>query len=153
VSDLKLADGVLSFDRIDRALPMPIDPRAVTALKLAPVLDELDRYELKVTGLKAASYAVTIDGEAAGTVTAAELAAGWNMALADGPITKQAQEVLQLVFKKNDVFFDRWRNVQLKPGREADLPKLDAEIAELEAKLNTARLPKVHHFELKPVGT
>jgi len=116
------------------------------------VLDELDRYELKVTGLKAASYAVTIDGEAAGTVTAAELAAGWNMAVAGGPITKQAQDVLQLVFKKNDVFFDRWRNVQLKPGREADLPKLDAQIAELETQLNTARQPKLHHFALTPVG-
>lgn len=153
VTNLKATGGALCFDRLDQALPMPIDPRAVAALKLAPVLDELDRYELKVTGLKAASYAVTIDGEAAGTVTAAELAAGWNMALADGPITKQAQEVLQLVFKKNDVFFDRWRNVQLKPGREADLPKLDAQLAELEAQLNAARLPKLHHFELKPVGT
>jgi len=152
LSNLKLAAGVLSFDRLDKALPMPIDPRAVAALQLAPVLGELDRYELKVTGLKAASYAVTIDGEAAGSVTAAELAAGWNMAVAGGPITKQAQDVLQLVFKKNDVFFDRWRNVQLKPGREADLPKLDAQIAELETQLNTARQPKLHHFALTPVG-
>ena len=152
ISNLKLAEGVLRFDRLDKALPMPVDPRAVAALQLAPVLDELDRYELKVTGLKAASYAVTIDGEAVGIVTAAELAAGWNMAVVGGPIAQQAQDVLQLVFKKNDVFFDRWRNVQLKPGREADLPKLDAQIAELETQLNTARQPKLHHFELKPAG-
>ena len=152
ISNLKLAEGVLRFDRLDKALPMPVDPRAVAALQLAPVLDELDRYELKVTGLKAASYAVTIDGEAVGIVTAAELAAGWNMAVVGGPIAQQAQDVLQLVFKTNDVFFDRWRNVQLKPGREADLPKLDAQIAELETQLNTARQPKLHHFELKPAG-
>lgn len=152
VTNLKLTDGVLSFDRLDRALPMPVDPKAVAALKLAPVLDDLNRYALKVSGLKAAKYAVTIDGEAAGTVTAEELAAGWNLAVADGPITKQAQEVLQLVFQKNNVFFDRWRNVQLKGGREADLPKLDEQIAELEAKLNTARQPKVHHFVLTPAS-
>ena len=152
ISNLKFSDGVVSFDRLDSALPMPIATNATAALKLAPVLDDLNRYMLKVSGLKAASYAVTIDGEAAGTVTAEELAAGWNMAVTDGPITKQAQEVLQLVFQKNNVFFDRWRNVQLKPGREADLPKLDAQIAELETQLNTARQPKVHHFELKPAG-
>ena len=152
VTHVKMSDGTLSFDRLDRALPMPIDPRAVAALKLAPVLDELDHYELKISGLKAASYAVTIDGEAAGTVTAEELAAGWNMAVINSPITKQAQEVLQLVFQKNNVFFDRWRNVQLKAGRETDLPKFDVQIAELEAKLNAARQPKLRHFELKPVG-
>ena len=152
VTHVKMRAGTLSFDRFDRALPMPIDPRAIAALKLAPVLDELDRYDLKVSGLKAANYTVTIDGEAAGTVTAEELTAGWNMAVVAGPIIKQAQEVLQLIFQKNNVFFDRWRNVQLKAGREAELPKLDAQIAELEAKLNTARQPKLHHFEFTPVG-
>ena len=152
VSNLKLADGVVSFDRLDNALPMPVDPKAVAALKLAPVLEDLSRYTLKISGLKAAKYAVTIDGEAAGTVTAEELAAGWNMAVVAGPITKQAQEVLQLVFQKNDAFFNRWRNVQLKGGREAELPQLDAQIADLEAKLNAARQPKVHHFTLAPAG-
>jgi hypothetical protein len=105
-----------------------------------------------VSGLKAANYTVTIDGETAGTVTAEELTAGCNLAVAAGPIAKQAQEVLQLIFQKNNVFFDRWRNVQLKAGREAELPNLDAQIAELEAKLNTARQPKLHHFEFKPAG-
>ncbi|MCX7007526.1 MAG: GDSL-type esterase/lipase family protein, partial [Kiritimatiellaeota bacterium] len=153
VSNLKCADGVVSFDRLDNALPMPIDPKAVAALKLAPVLEDLNRYTLKISGPKAAKYAVIIDGEAAGTVSAAELAAGWNMAETAGPIYKQAQEVLQLVFQKNNAFFNRWRNVQLKPGHEAELPQLDAQIAELEAKLNAARQPKVHHFVLTPAGS
>lgn len=152
VSNLKFSDGVLSFDRLDNALPMPIDPNAKAALTLAPVLQELTRYTLKVTGLKAAKYAVTIDGESVGFVMADELTAGGDLSLTAGPITKQSQEVLQLVFQKNNVFFDRWRNVQLKPGREADLPKLDAQIADLEAKLNAARQPKIHHFVLTPAS-
>jgi lysophospholipase L1-like esterase len=152
VTKIKFAGDTLTFDRLDEALPMPIDPRAEAALKLAPILNELDSYQLKVTGLKADSYEVLIDGEAAATLTKEELASGWNMTMAKGPITKQAQEVLRLIFKKNDAYFNRWRNVQLKAGRQAELPALDQQIADLETQINAARLPKLHHFELKPAA-
>ena len=56
VSDLKADDGMVSFDRLDDALPMPIDERAETSLKLAPILDELDDLSLKVTGLAEGKY-------------------------------------------------------------------------------------------------
>ncbi len=152
IKKLKAEGDCIAFDRIDKALPMPIDSRALAALKLAPILDDLSRYELKVTGLTAAKYDVTIDGEKAATVTREELAASWNMTTADGPIAKQTAELLKLVFEKNNVFFDRWRNVQLKPGRQAELPALDQKIADLEARINDARQPKPHHFELKPAA-
>lgn len=152
VSNVKMIRGVLSFDRIDQALPMPIDPRADAALKLAPILEDLNRYELKVIGLSVAKYEVTVDGETVDTVSAAELAAGWNMALLKGPINKQVQEILQLIFRKNEIFHNRWNNVQLNPARQSELPQLDRQIAELETQLNAARQPKLHHFELKPVS-
>ena len=151
VTNVKLADGVLRFDRLDGALPLPVDPRAAAALPLAPVIEELDAYILKVAGLKGENYALAIDGRAAGTVTKAELEQGWNMARVPSPMLDQAQEVLQLVFQKNEVFFNRWRNVQLNPARQAELPALDQQIAELEAKIDAARKPKAHHFELTPV--
>ena len=53
VSNVKIEQGTLSFDRVDDALPMPVDRRAEAALKLASVLDDLNRYELKVKGLSA----------------------------------------------------------------------------------------------------
>jgi lysophospholipase L1-like esterase len=157
------ADGV-SFDRLDAALPLPIDTRAKDALKLAPVLDELSQYSLRVTGLKEGTFVITIDGTPAATAAAAELGSGVNLTTADGPITAQAHEVLSLVFQKNDRFFDRWREVQLYsfPGwakgdaiealRGAELKRLDAEIAAIEGKLNEARKPKTHHVEVKPAG-
>jgi lysophospholipase L1-like esterase len=163
ISAVKMADGVLSFDRLDTSLPMPIDPRAEAALKLAPVLAELSRLELRVTGLTAATYDVLIDGESVGKVTSKELSEGWNFSNAGGPITRQAREVLAGVFAKNEVFFNRWRNVQLfnLPGwargadiesqRNAEVARLDAQIAEQETKLNALRKPKVHRFELKPL--
>jgi len=162
VENLKFADGALSFDRKDAALPMPIDARAEAALKLAPILDELSRYELRVSGLPANEYQVKIDGEVVGKVSRDALAKGWNLTMEAGPITQQSRKVLDLVFKKNDVFFRRWRDVQLfrlpawaqnsasEDGRKAELAALDARIREFEGEINAARQPVSHHFELTP---
>jgi lysophospholipase L1-like esterase len=160
--NLKVHGRKISFDRLDEALPMPIDERAVPALKLAPILADLSIYELQIKGLPAGSYTITIDGESAGTTTAEELSKGYNLSNDAGPITKQAREVLALVFKKNDAYFKRWRNVDLftfpewaqgaevESRRTAELTRLDKEVAEDEGKIDALRVPKSHHFELKP---
>ena len=116
------------------------------------MLDDLNRYGLKVKGLTADRYDLTIDGEPAGTVSKDDLAKGYNLATCTGPIAKQAQQVLTLVFKKNDVYFQRWRNVQLHGGPESRLQELDKQISDLEAEINSARVPKEHHFQLKPAA-
>nr|ACX33956.1 putative GDSL family lipase [uncultured prokaryote EC6] len=164
VDNITVADGGVAFDRLDEALPMPIDSRAEAALKLAPVLDELSQYTLGVVGLAGGNYEISIDGEAATKASAAELAKGINLSLVAGPITKQTREVLALVFHKNDRYFERWRNVQLYsfPGwakgpeaearRDAELKRVDDEIAADEAKIDAARKPRKHRFEIKPVA-
>lgn len=171
VDNLKAANGAVSFDRLDDALPMPIDERAVPtdgktkgALELAPILADLSQYELRITGLSGAAYEVTIDGEVAGKVSGEALAKGWNLAATAGPITKQARQVLALVFQKNNSYFSRWRDVQLYnfPGwargeavegqRATELARLDQQIAETEAQIDAARKPKSRHFEVKPVA-
>jgi lysophospholipase L1-like esterase len=161
VVGLKVSDGVVKFDREDEALPMPIDEKAGTALKLAPILEDLDRYELQVTGLPAGTYELSIDGEAVGKANSEELAKGWNLANQAGPITQQARRVLSLVFQKNNLYYNRWRNVQLyafpewarspesETRRAAELANLDQQIAQAEADIESARKPVVHHFELK----
>ncbi len=164
ITNLKVSNGAVSFDRLDEALPMPIDSRAEAALELAPILEDLDRYELRVTGLPAGDYDLVIDGEAATKLSASELAQGCNLATRAGPITAQAQAVLRDVFEKNNVYFTRWRTVQLFefPGwakgpeldakRAAELKRLDQQIAELESSIDKARKPKSRHFELKRAG-
>jgi hypothetical protein len=161
VTNLKAEPGTVTFDRVDAALPMPIDLKAEPALKLAPILQDLDQYELKVTGLPAGNYGLSIDGESVGNASSEDLAKGWNIANTAGPITKQAREVLALVFQKNNLFFQRWRNIQLFefPGwaqspeveskRTAELARLDSQIADFEAQIDAARKPKSHHFELR----
>ena len=162
VENLKMAGGTISFDRVDEALPMPIDERAEPALSLAPILQDLDRYELQVTGLPARNYAILIDGDKAAEVSGEELAKGCNLANRAGPITRQAREVLASVFQKNNVYFDRWRDVELfnfpkwaqspavEATRTAELERLDHQIAEAEAHINELRQPKPHHFEIRP---
>ncbi|MCX5654438.1 MAG: SGNH/GDSL hydrolase family protein [Planctomycetota bacterium] len=151
VSNVKYDNTALSFDRADETLPMPVDERAMDALKLGPVLSDLNRYELKVAGLSADRYDVSIDGELAATVTKEELAKGWNLAAAAGPITKQAREVLALIFKKNLVGKTLWE-AQLRPWRKAEWPGLQKQVDDFEAQITAACQPKPHHFELKPAG-
>jgi lysophospholipase L1-like esterase len=164
VDNIVVAGGGIAFDRLDEALPLPIDSRAEAALKIAPVLDELSQYNLGVIGLAEGNYEVTIDGEAAAKATAAELTKGINLSNANGPVTRQAREVLSLVFHKNDRYFERWRSVQLYtfPGwaqgtenearRNVELKRIDGEIAADEAKIDAARMPRKHRFEVKPVA-
>jgi lysophospholipase L1-like esterase len=164
VESLKVSGNTINFDRKDEALPMPIDEKAGRALELAPILDDLDRYELQVTGLLPGSYELTIDGKLVGKASGDELGKGWNLANEAGPITQQAQRLLNLVFRKNNAYFSRWRNVQLytfpdwarstdaESRRAAELARLDKEIAEAETEIESARKPLPHHFELKPAG-
>jgi len=150
LSSVKVRNGTVSFDRLDYALPMPVDTRAAAALSLAPVSDELNRYMLKVAGLKAARYALAIDGLHVAEFSREELAQGVNLSKYSTPNSVQAMQVLDLVFKKNDVYFERWRKVQLENGPAAKLAELDNRIAELEAQIDAARKPRPHRFELTP---
>jgi len=161
IDNLSCTAEKVVFDRLDDAQPMPIDERAVPALKLAPITAELNRYELQITGLPAKGVQVTVDGEELLSTTGDELAKGVNLAVATGPISRQGRDLLALVFRKNDVFFNRWRGVQLQdfPGwaqgpeldakRKTELARLDREIAGLEDQINALRVPKTHHFEVK----
>ena len=164
VDHVNSGEGRVSFDRLDSALPMPVDQRAEAALALAPVIADLSDYSLKVSGLTAAVYELTIDGEAAGKVSKEELGKGWNLTLKGGPITQQSRKVLELVFHKNNLFFNRWRDVQLhgfpswaagpelELRRTQELARLDAEIEKVEREINATRKPVTHHFELKPAN-
>ncbi len=159
VENLQTTNGILSFDRLDEALPMPIDPRAQSALKLAPILDELDQYELQVTGLAAGDYEVSIDGEVVAKMSADTLASGCNLATTAGPITRQSQAVMDLVFAKNNLFYKRWRNAIRdvsgsadESARNSEVVSLDRQIAEAESKINAGRQPVSHHFQLKRIS-
>ena len=170
VENVAKKDGGLSFSRLDGALPFfPMD--ALSILLHAPILDELNDYRLKVTGLAAGKYEVRVGGKKIAELTAEQLAAGANLAagaLTDGPIADQAKAVKAAVEAKNRFHHDMiFRGIVLsnvpewvysvvpreeleakKSGviqeRLAKLPALDAEVAKtLAMKANT--------FDIVPV--
>jgi hypothetical protein len=161
VENFRATPDSITFDRLDEAVPMPIEEKAVPALGLAPILEDLDRYELQIAGLGGTNYELSIDGKVVGKISSAELEKGYNLAEKAGPIAKQAQNILGLIIQKNNVFFTRWRNVQLftfpewsqgpevEAKRKAELDRLDQQIADLERQIDAARKPVSHHFELK----
>ncbi|MGE3312089.1 MAG: SGNH/GDSL hydrolase family protein [Limisphaerales bacterium] len=165
IDNVTYADGGVSFDRLDEALPMPVDPRAEAALGLAPILDDLSQYLLRVAGLADGAYAITVDGEAVTSATAAELAGSVNLSNAGGPVTRQAREVLDLVFQKNNLYFERWRRVQLysppdwaagpeiEKRRAEELKRIDDEIAGFEARIDAARTPRKHRVAITRAAT
>ena len=163
-------DGGLSFSRLDAALPFfPAD--AVSILPWASILEELNDYRLKVTGLSAGKYEVRIGGKKIAELTAEELAVGANLAsgaLTDGPIADQVKAVRAAVENKNRFHHDLiFRGIVLsnvpdwvysvvpreeleakKPGiiqeRLAKLQLLDAEVAK-------SLTMKANIFDIVPV--
>ena len=150
VENIRGEMGSLYFERTDESLPMPVDIQAVEALKLTPFLEELNRYDLKITGLSGDRYDVLIDDEPVATLTKEELAKGWNLALTAGPITKQSQGVLALIVKKNLLGQTLWE-AQIH-NRKKQIAALPGQVADLEAQITATSQPKVHRFQIKPSG-
>jgi lysophospholipase L1-like esterase len=170
VEDVAAKNGGLSFSRLDGALPFfPADAAGI--LPWAPILEELNDYRLKVTGLAAGKYEVRVGGKKLAELTAEQLATGANLAsaaLADGPIADQVKAVKAAVENKNRFHHDAiFRGIVLssvpdwvysvvpreqleakkKPiieERLAQLPALDAEVAK-------ALVMKANTFDIVPV--
>ncbi len=89
--------GGVAFTTLEKSLPYPLDPAAQPALELLPIVKDLNQELLTVTGLAAGRYELRIDGAAVGQYSAAELAAGVNLATNEAaPQLKQARRVAQL---------------------------------------------------------
>jgi len=150
----KAATGV-SFVRSDNALPFWIPPAARTILPWAPIVEDLDRYTLKVTGLPEGRYSLRIDGDECAVVSAADLAKEYNLALlTDGPIARQAQAVHDAVFAKNKYYHDQiFRGVVLNNAIPGDMKAAAIEermqgMPALEQAVRDALTLRPHRFEL-----
>lgn len=160
--------GTVQFKRTDSALPWPIPPACDLALQI-PGFDpaaSLNQYDLRVTGLAANSYLLSIDGSVIGTYSKDSLAGGVNLGFVRrGPIYNQGQKLLQAVLDKNETFYNRWHNVQIgqQPdpktapaasieAYKAELSRLDQLIEKQEQSINELRVPVPHVFKLQPVS-
>lgn len=154
------AGETISWTQLDAALPMPInlkDSIIGLAAKSSDVERALNQQILKVTGLDAPRYRLTIDAADVAELTKDQLAAGVNLAEHPTPMFRQAMAVHRLTLHHNDLHFQRWRSLQVPlEGREEKkvagaMRGLDAVESSLVADQRDEAQPVPHHFELTPV--
>ncbi|MEO8131658.1 MAG: SGNH/GDSL hydrolase family protein [Bryobacteraceae bacterium] len=158
VSGLKI-DGVVSWDQMDKALPMPLDMRdagIALAVRSSDVMQSLNQELLRLNSLPASRYRLRIDGEDVGVFSREQLSDGINLAaLPATPMLKQAAEVHAITLRHNNIHFVRWRQIQvpLEPTlahRQAAMDAMDALDSDLRQQQHTTAQPKPHHYEMLP---
>ncbi len=149
ITDASAKGGTLAFTRLDEASSWPILPGAKSAAQLLPTMLKLSHYPLKVTGLAEGSYQVSINGKPAATVTAKELAAGWNMTTAfDGELGQRATTILGLIGKLQKPLNEAWRSASQAKDAEK-LAAAQKAIEECEVALQAAVQPVALRVEIK----
>lgn len=171
IDNVMSKDGGLSFSRLDDALPFfPAD--AASILPWAPILEELNDYRLKVTGLAAGKYEVRIGDSKIAELTSEQLANGVNLAsaaLASGPIANQVKSIREAVEKKNQLHHDQiFRGIILNynppdwvyavyPRQEVEAKRMAlledrrANLAELDKAIAKTLVMKANTFQIVPV--
>ncbi len=159
VTDLTKTDDALTWTQLDKSLPFPVDlkdPVVALATKSSDFFNALDRQVLKVDGLTADEYTLSIDGESVGTFSKGDLGIGINLAELVTPMSKQAVEVHKLTLKHNNLHKLRWRSIQVpyQTARSEHLARalegLDGIENEMVAEQHALAQPKPHKFDLKP---
>jgi len=154
-----LRDNGVSWTQADQALPMPLDvPEEMIglALRCSDVNDALNQETLKVRGLAAGKYHLRIDDKEIGAFEARQLETGINLAAMATPMSRQAQLVLDLTHRHNNLHFARWRMVEdaLKDYKLTTIPAvlrdLDALEDEVIAQQKAAAAPRPHRYRVEP---
>ena len=136
IEGLKIAtDGRTEFQQKDNALPFFPDGDAKNILQWVPVLEQMNVYQLKVSGLKPGQYEVRLGGVKVADYSAAQLGAGVNLAaaaLTAGPIADQVKAVWAAINAKNSYFHDRIFGGVLRAGGVSEFMGITPE--QVEAK-------------------
>lgn len=138
ISDLTAKDGKLSFTRLDQTNPWPILPAAKSTIQLLPEMLELSKYMLTVKGLAEGDYKVSINDKPAGSVSAKNLAEGWNLTTVfEGALADRSTAINGQIAKLQSGLNNQWR--------QASQAKDQAKLAEAQAAIeaNEAELQKL----------
>lgn len=161
------AGRAITWTELDDSLPLPFKqwvemwgggPVVDLAIRSSDVTASLNKQLLKVEGLRSGIYSLKIDGTSIGAFNNDQLAAGINLALLKTPATDQAMKVYKLANLREEIHYDRWRNIDV-PLAEYSLPeagpasgaldRLDDAVAK---KMREVAQPVPHRFELTPIG-
>ncbi len=159
LSQVQEADGALKWIEFEDALPLPLTrSNATTALllDLTDIVQKLNQETLRVTGLPAGRYTLSIDGEVVDTFSPEALENGINLADYGTPMFHQAQRVSWLVRDRDETHYIhlrmRVRNAGM--GEQAGKPDvMQAFENSLEDSIYEEAMPKPHVFRVIPAAT
>jgi lysophospholipase L1-like esterase len=148
----------ITWSQTDSALPMPVDhfdPLIQLTLAHSDFQQTLNRQMLTIEGLPAGPHTLLIDGGEVVTKSAAEWAAGVNLADYPTPMWAQAFQVHALTTKHTALHQTRWRNVQVPLANDSlqtlspAMAAIDAAENELIAAQRRMAQPVPRTFELR----
>jgi predicted GH43/DUF377 family glycosyl hydrolase/lysophospholipase L1-like esterase len=154
VNDWQDDGGTLRWTETENGLPLPLlSSNATTALllKITDIQQALNREPLRVTGLAAGQYTLSIDGRSIGAFAAEDLDRGINLAGYDTPMRQQAQRVSWMVRDRDEAHYIhlRMRVRNSDTGVEDGADRMQAFEDSLEDSIYAEAAPVPHHFELK----
>jgi len=157
--DTVTKDGdTLRWTEIENGLPLPLVRANATQALLMDLTDiqqALNQEPLRVTGLAAGQYKLSIDDAVIGTFATSALAAGINLADYPTPMLRQAQRVSWLVRDRDEAHYIhlRMRVRNADTGAESGHgDKLQAFENSLEDSIYETAVPKSHSFALTLLG-
>jgi hypothetical protein len=149
ISDASAKDGKISFTRLDESSPWPIDPKSKEVLQLLPAIADLSRYTLTISDLPPGTYAVSINGKSAATLSEKEFAAGWNMSTVfQGALAERSAKIMELINTLEGKLNNDWRTAS-KDKNADKLAAAQKAIDAVEAELKTACEPVALKFEVE----
>jgi hypothetical protein len=158
IADLQVTANAVTFTRTDDSLPMYLDDGAWAVVKYFPIVQDVDSYRLTVTGLRPGKWNMLVENGSVGVFTADELANGVELAGAPGPWKPVAGEVDKASREQENLYYVRWRQIQLGSTLEASdvekqalLEKKDSAIAAAESdRIAKATGPRAWRWRLEP---
>jgi lysophospholipase L1-like esterase len=145
IKDLKITPDSIIFTRTDEALPIYFSQDAQAMFKYCPLVDELNQYRFKVTGLSG-NWKLTVQGIDVGTFTSDELTSGINLSTYAGPWQKLGEDIDDLARNQEQMYFVRWREISpaawLSDDAKAKLQPVGKEFDKVIADWETERLKK-----------
>ena len=109
VEAVEVSESEVRFTRRDEALPTYFDPEAAAVFEYAPIVEELNQYPLRVSGLQAGAWRLTVADEEVGTFTAEELAKGVNLATRPGPWQALGKAADDSVADQEEIYLQKRR--------------------------------------------
>ena len=152
VTEIAATSGGIKFTQLDQALPF-FPNEAAAILAWSPILEDMNQYTLKVTGLVEGKYDVALGGKTVTQLTNVQLAGGVNLAgavLKAGPVADQVQAIWNAIKEKNRFNHDKiYRGLILKNSTDkAKIESLRAEVAKKDAEIQKLRVITPHTVEI-----